>query len=586
MQEDTEDQNDSDSVDSEVAMFSQSPNLEFSLTNQDRFAKAARQEYEANLDQKLQELGLYEEGMTIHQKEELLAVVVVSCETAEQEETKRQILHELLEDPGDICRNDMEFSFQESAWLVNEGSLLHPTSIVCPETSLSSNISSVYSCSADFDAALEEKHFNDLLNYNSVDKFLESSPPEILECLSVSKNTSDLQQPSTSSIQRNDRMSMRSIGSFTNPANEDQSCMRTGEIIDKKIMCKEEKIQLEESMSFWKPCLSPEEKCLSSSRFELRENQEDSKFSCKPDCGKKHLAYLEDFANALIKRKRKSKIVPLSKPYLLSHRGLQPKKVNKLDSYDHMVGVHDETNIDELLQELNYIQKNSSQNESVSRISGSAFKCVRPGPSRKINCSALALENDTDGNIEFRTTRSGARYSYKKPPDKSIFTKKQITSTEISKKKASQLSLLSKNEIENLISLQDFFQDSQNNSDIICEKLPEFNNLRPDVLKPVSTIHPKASTGNQRLQNCLPDSTSEQSSANVDASHSSEHEQHLVSSSLIESDSSDNSVIDVETIVDDEIQKFVLKRKMLQNHQIGNKPKNSSYSKRMKKNGV
>ncbi|XP_035211631.1 uncharacterized protein LOC118185808 isoform X2 [Stegodyphus dumicola] len=536
MQEDTEDQNDSDSVDSEVAMFSQSPNLEFSLTNQDRFAKAARQEYEANLDQKLQELGLYEEGMTIHQKEELLAVVVVSCETAEQEETKRQILHELLEDPGDICRNDMEFSFQESAWLVNEGSLLHPTSIVCPETSLSSNISSVYSCSADFDAALEEKHFNDLLNYNSVDKFLESSPPEILECLSI--------------------------------------------------MCKEEKIQLEESMSFWKPCLSPEEKCLSSSRFELRENQEDSKFSCKPDCGKKHLAYLEDFANALIKRKRKSKIVPLSKPYLLSHRGLQPKKVNKLDSYDHMVGVHDETNIDELLQELNYIQKNSSQNESVSRISGSAFKCVRPGPSRKINCSALALENDTDGNIEFRTTRSGARYSYKKPPDKSIFTKKQITSTEISKKKASQLSLLSKNEIENLISLQDFFQDSQNNSDIICEKLPEFNNLRPDVLKPVSTIHPKASTGNQRLQNCLPDSTSEQSSANVDASHSSEHEQHLVSSSLIESDSSDNSVIDVETIVDDEIQKFVLKRKMLQNHQIGNKPKNSSYSKRMKKNGV
>ncbi|KFM77261.1 hypothetical protein X975_12211, partial [Stegodyphus mimosarum] len=58
----------------------------------------------------------------------------------------------------------------------------------------------------------------------------------------------------------------------------------------------------------------------------------------------------------------------------------------------------------------------------------------------------------------------------------------------------------------------------------------------------------------------------------------------LVSSSLIESDSSDNSVIDVETIVDDEIQKFVLKRKILQNHQIGSKPKNPSYSKRMKKN--
>ncbi|KFM77260.1 hypothetical protein X975_12210, partial [Stegodyphus mimosarum] len=266
-------------------MFSQSSNLEFSLADQEHLTKEARQEYEAKLDEKLQELGLYEEGMTIHQKEELLAVIVVSCETAEKEETKRQILQELLEDPGDMSRNDIEFSFQESAWLANEGSLLHPTSIVCPETSLSSNISSVYSCSADFDAALEEKHFNDLLNSNSVDEFLDGSPPEIFECLSASKNTSDLQQPSTSrdmktkmrpfrqSIQRKDRMSMRSIGSFTSPANEDQTCMRTGEFIDKKIMFKQEKIQLEESMSFWTPCLSPEEKCLSSSRFELQEKK-------------------------------------------------------------------------------------------------------------------------------------------------------------------------------------------------------------------------------------------------------------------------------------------------------------------------
>lgn len=54
------------------------------------------------------------------------AVVVISCETAEQEENKRQLIREYLEGAQSL-EEEIEFSFQESAWLADEANLLCST---------------------------------------------------------------------------------------------------------------------------------------------------------------------------------------------------------------------------------------------------------------------------------------------------------------------------------------------------------------------------------------------------------------------------------------------------------------------------
>lgn len=66
------------------------------------------------------------------------AVVVISCETAEQEENKRQLIREYLEGAQSL-EEEIEFSYQESAWLAGEANLLCSTVTQLKEDDASSN---------------------------------------------------------------------------------------------------------------------------------------------------------------------------------------------------------------------------------------------------------------------------------------------------------------------------------------------------------------------------------------------------------------------------------------------------------------
>ncbi|GFW15080.1 uncharacterized protein TNCV_172271 [Trichonephila clavipes] len=91
--------------------------------------------YEMRVDQKLRDLDLLEEGMTIEQKQELLAVVVASWETAEKEKRRREFIQEYMNVSEAFCNDDIEFNFQESE-LSNDASLL-PSVSSCVDVNLS-----------------------------------------------------------------------------------------------------------------------------------------------------------------------------------------------------------------------------------------------------------------------------------------------------------------------------------------------------------------------------------------------------------------------------------------------------------------
>ncbi|XP_076364508.1 uncharacterized protein LOC143253872 isoform X2 [Tachypleus tridentatus] len=65
--------------------------------------------FEENQDNELKALGLYEEGMTVEQKQELLHVIAASKETAEEEERKRKESREC--GSSDFFESDQEKSF-------------------------------------------------------------------------------------------------------------------------------------------------------------------------------------------------------------------------------------------------------------------------------------------------------------------------------------------------------------------------------------------------------------------------------------------------------------------------------------------
>ncbi|GIX87518.1 uncharacterized protein CEXT_188621 [Caerostris extrusa] len=263
--------------------------------------------YESSLDEKLRELDLYEDDMTIQQKEELLAVVVASWETAEKEKNRSEFYDDCL-NAGTFSNDEIEFSFQESPELSNNASLL-PSASSCLDVTLSVDPSNI-SCYLE-DLKIHVQHQK---RYSTRQVATRGRKYKSRRGQGPSKQLIGIDCSIHSPVDGYRK-------------NETAECKLT------------EKETLEISMSSWKPCLSPKETPLTCAKRPYQEGKEEpmSKEEYIKNCEK----VMEEFEFT----RRESRELwyqssnTLAKPYHLTKHSIYSQKLGKPDHYDIAVGV-------------------------------------------------------------------------------------------------------------------------------------------------------------------------------------------------------------------------------------------------------
>lgn len=582
MNEDSDGLNENENNNSEVVILPERSHVEELLLSDQSDTRDDPSDYERKLDEKLKDLGLWEDDMTINQKEELLAVVVISCETAEQEENKRQLIKEYLEGAQNLP-DEIEFSLQESAWLADEANLLCSSTVTASkdDTLDRTKLSSF----ANYGPSTSAEDFDGFESISQAERTSFRSSPEIFEDATA---YSELFLDSQSSTSENDTKTHdlekgQSVESkrfnFSAPDNnvkiavthpilygQDTKRSKAGHLFDKPLSDHVGNLFLENAMPHWKPCMSPKNKPLTNFRFN---KQKYKKGSTSSTSKRKINKYLNSFYKIASHMKRKqsssSKLICLNKPYVLLHHGSLARKTCKLDNYDFIIGVTDKVLNNE--PEDNFIPTSNTLTRAKS-----AFHRVKPSSHGK-------LLSFSDSSASTKTTRSGATYGSQK-----VFKveEEKVDSAEIV--------------------LEDLFDDTNDDFDVdgatvtakhvtfqvddICDnsnKLPKFGDLKPEIHKSSNMLVPSPVIKRENSPiitaiqpNCIQHNSSEKNSLK---------DQKLgnVSEKEYSSDSS-SSLIDVETIVDDEIEEFVMKRKFTPTTHKSNHSKNLCHSKRLRKN--
>lgn len=567
--------NNDDKNPANMITYSQNSEVEEVLISDEEQGDCESQSYESKLNEKLRDLDLYEDGMTIQQKEELLAVVVASWETAEKEKSRREFIQEYMNASEAFCNDDIEFSFQESGELSNDASLL-PSVSSCLDVTLSVDSPNASCYSGDCGTGSFKTSDFDMQH---TDNEMTCHPSmEICENEHMCMKSYELENCSPREVKksrshrrgrprRGRSHSKQSVGVacvVNSHSSSDKRHRRTGELTSNL----SEKQAFEKSMSAWKPCMSPKDTPLICSKRPWLDEKDAPPISSEEEYSKKILSLVKDFDLARTEYKEywmSNQI--LDKPYYCNRRAQFSKRSNhKLDMFDITVGVPPiKPNI--AAEITNSSAATISKSEPFSRTSGGAFRYVKSHRERT---------STVHNNFEGMTTRSGARYglnalnsnhSCVKISQRANETK---VSTDVSPSK----------EAGSSDSPSHLFNEVEV---ILDEKLPHFNNLRPGLSS--NSIPLTNDSFDQRNDvNKYPDNA--RSSGTKAKNHSFvagyERVNHLAKSSC--SDSSDtSSVIDVETIGDDEIEEFILKRKMLQEYQPVDKETSVKQSKRSRK---
>ncbi|GFW15103.1 uncharacterized protein TNCV_172501 [Trichonephila clavipes] len=510
-------------------------------------------------------LDLLEEGMTIQQKQELLAVVVASWETAEKEKTRREFIQEYMNASEAFCNDDIEFSFQESGELSNDASLL-PSVSSCLDVTLSVDSPNVSCYSGEcgngsFKSDFDMQHTDNEMVYHPSMEICENAhmclKPYELEDFApreVKKTRSRRGRP-----RRGRGNSKQSVGVacvVNSHSAYDRRHRRTGELTSNL----SEKQAIERSMSAWKPCMSPKDTPLACSKRPWLDEKDVPPISSEEEYSRKILSLVKDFDLARTEYKEYwMSNRTLDKPYFCNRRAQFSKRSNhKLDMFDITVGVPlIKPNV--AAEMTNSSTATLSKSEPFSRTSGGAFRYVKSHHERP---------NAVQNNFEGMTTRSGARYGLN--ASNSHQNGGKVNETKVSTDTKEAGSSDSPSHLFNKVEV------------ILDEKLPHFNNLRPGLS---SNCLPSTNDAFDQTNDVNKHPDSSRSSGTKAKNHSfatgCERMNHVAKSC---SDSSDtSSVIDVETIGDDEIEEFILKRKMLQEYQPADKETSVKQSKRSRK---
>ncbi|GFT96382.1 uncharacterized protein NPIL_66531 [Nephila pilipes] len=582
MPKESESFNNDDKNPADMITYSQNSEVEEVLISDEEQGECESHSYESKLNEKLRDLDLYEDGMTIQQKEELLAVVVASWETAEKEKTRREFIQEYMNASEAFCNDDIEFSFQESADLSNDASLL-PSVSSCLDVTLSIDSPNVSCYSGE--CATSSFKTNDFDMQHTDNDIVSDPSMEICENDNICMKPYELENYSSREVKTKSRShrrgrprrgrnhSKQSVGVacvVNSHSSSDKRHKETGELTNNL----SEKQAIEKSMSAWKPCMSPKDTPLVCSKRPWLDDSDAPPISSEEEYSKKILSLVKDFdlAQSEYKEFWMSNQI-LDKPYYSNRRAQFSKRSNnKLDMFDITVGVPPikPNNATEVMTGTS--SATISKSEPFSRTSGGAFRYVKSHRERT---------NAVQNNFEGMTTRSGARYGLNainsnqncvKVSQKANETKVSLDVSSFKEAGSSQ----------NSDSPSHLFNEVEV---ILDEKLPHFNNLRPGLS---SDSLPLINDSYDQLNdvNKYPDSSrsSETKAKNHSFAAGYERMNHVVKSSCAGSDSSDtSSVIDVETIGDEEIEEFILKRKMLQEYQPVEKDTSAKQSKRSKK---
>ncbi|XP_055951814.1 uncharacterized protein LOC129987867 isoform X1 [Argiope bruennichi] len=528
----------------EMVVYSQNTEVEEVLISDDDLSECDPESYESKLNEKLRDLGLYEDDMTIQQKEELLSVIVASWETAEKEKTRREFFQDYMNASDAFCNDEIEFSFQELPELSNDSSIM-PSVSSCLDVTLSVDTSHVSGYSGDYgtDSTKTLDDFDSLVEACGDESVYEKSNE--LESYS-SREVKSRGRGSRRGRSRRGRSSARqSVGvtCVVNPSTNGKKYNEFGEFTNKL----SEKEALEKSMSMWKPCLSPKDTPLISSKKPWLNATNVPGTCSEEEYSNKALSLIKEFDFVRKESQELWKLdLSLDKPYHLSRRVHFSKKSGKPDKYDIMVGVKE-------VKSNDLIDAAVTKSEPFSRTSGGAFHYAK---------SHRDKAYPTQNNYEAMTTRSGTRYGLN---SSSASQKSELATLKLDSFKDSEDASFFKEEspLQCLNSPSDLFNEVEV---ILDEKLPHFNHLKPglpdDAVSFVSDTFAKANGLDKH-----PENSRTSSSKPISHSISAAFQQlnHDKSSSYVGSDSSDtSSVIDVETIGDDEVHDFIAKRKLLQ----------------------
>ncbi|XP_042904260.1 uncharacterized protein [Parasteatoda tepidariorum] len=563
MQEDTESFNENSS--SEVIILPQNTHLETLISDDEETDAESRASYETKLNAKLKDLGLYEDGMTIQQKEELLTVVAVSFKTAEEEKTRRQWYEEYANAALNFPEDEIEFSFQQSPEpdlsekITSYSTDYHPNGIKTKGNS-SSEFDRKSGHNASATVTRESLALNDCHNLPSTSSQgigFKSKPQARRNRIRGEGNSSF-------------KLSLEEGNTVTSHSAETVLGYKDAILTSNR----QKRKLLEKSMSRWKPCLSPKDEPLIRINHQV---DDDSVESCtQPSIQTRMCNYMQEFNFAIAEIKKASQTPShFGKPYHLTRSGHCLRKTTKVDSLDIMVGVQEGRNEVASTSDSSISLNPATKKEPFSRTSGGAFRYAQLHRDR---IDALRNSSAIMNNQNPMTNHTITRYSGPNSVDD------YRTSPEI----LIEDEMLSDRFDSSALHQGDSSEQAHCDGDIKISsdiKLPKFSNLKPHLCqddfseKEILSRHltlPHTSTS------CSTVSCSEGSAK---AALSVYKKENHVESSCHDGDLSDcSSVIDVETIVDDEIEEFVLKRKLLQESTSTDKQTYSNRYKRLKKN--
>ncbi|CAL1280085.1 unnamed protein product [Larinioides sclopetarius] len=559
----------------EMIVYPQSTQVEEVLISDEELIECDAQSYESKLNEKLKDLNLYEDGMTIQQKEELLAVVVASWETAEKEKTRRQFYRHYMNASEAFCNDEIEFSFQEPSELSNDASLL-PSVSSCLDVTLSVDTSNV-SCYSGDCGINATKTSDDFAMQSSVNEMVSDSSVEACGNESVCGKSYELESFSSREVKSKGRSPRRGrprrgrgnakqsvgVACVVNPNTNEKRNNEIAELTNKQ----SEKQGLEKTLSSWKPCLSPKDTPLTCSKRPWLDEADVPSTYSEQENSKKILNLVKEFDFA---RRESNQLwgsnLTLDKPYHLSRRIYFSKRSNKPDKYDITVGVQEKKPNDPTDAAGDSVVTKS---EPFSRTSGGAFRYVKSHHDRP---------HPTQSNFEGMTTRSGTRYGFN---SSDTSQKSGQAANKLDHSKDSEDATFSKEAGSSQFS--DFPSHLFNEVEVILdEKLPHFNHLKSGLSGDAVSFVSDAFNKTNGLDK-YPESSRISSSKAKSHAIGAQFQQlnHVDKSSYVGSDSSDSSsVIDVETIGDDEVQEFILKRKMLQEFQSIDKEPSAKQNKR------
>ncbi|KAG8180352.1 hypothetical protein JTE90_016383 [Oedothorax gibbosus] len=516
------------------------------------------QPYEFRLNKKLEDLGLYEEGMTIQQKEELLSVVVASWQTAEEEKTRRQFYQDYVNASEAFCNDQMEFTFTESPDGSNNASTYNVTSQYY-DIPLSQAGSSTASQSKDFEtkASIPNGDINQHLGYtsdiasdSSLDNYEDTNCASSSELFISSQEKSRVQSERKGKLKRV-RLKHTAMLSIVDPIQSSSAnieSLRESQVIGKKP--KKESNDLRTSA--WAPCLSPNKDIpLSCSKRPWLAQSESPCDSGDEDCASKILNLVRDFDYArLSKMYSHSPDRTIAKPYHLNHVGNFCQKATKPDEIDTLVGVG---------ASHNNLPTFPNFTEAFGGTSDDSLLQIQTDRNRPPN------------DLGAMTTRSGLKYGLYCDQDESLA------------RDAYQMLNESEETDEAVSKWSTALEDTNLYSEvevILDESLPKFNNLRPRLYGEGFTLIEEV-LGDVNSVHKFEDVQEAKSHSGSDGLEKVNHNAH---STYVDNNSSDgSSVIDVETVVDEDIEEFVLKRKLLEEYQCTDKEPKTSQSKRLKK---